>query len=169
MRKGAALAADAKLRFARDIHFISQRWSVGLGGLMKPTGLEGQLWFVLYSLNEVPKPATQRAVAERAGISPPTLVRLLDTLEERGLIQRGPVEGDRRANAIRVTPKAEPLLREISDIAEIWRNELLEEVNPAELDVCVKVLDKVRSKIATRNEKRAIHFSMTGLPQHSQA
>lgn len=170
MRKGAALAAEVKLRFARDIHFISQRWSVGLGGLMKPIGLDGQLWFVLYSLSEVPKPATQRAVAERAGISPPTLVRLLDTLEERGLIQRGPVEGDRRANEIRVTPKAEPLLLEIAEIAETWRNELLDDVNPAELETCVKVLDKVRLKIGgRRNEKRPIRFSMTGLAQHSQA
>lgn len=165
MRKGAALAADAKLRFAREIHYISQRWSVGLGGLMKPTGLEGQLWFVLFTLNEVPKPATQRVVAEKAGISPPTLVRLLDALEERGLIQRGPVEGDRRANAIRITAKAEPILREISEIAETWRNDLLAEVDPDDLDVCVRVLDAVRAKIA--GDKRDTPCAITEMPRHN--
>ena len=163
------MAADAKLRFARDIHFISQRWALGLGGLMKPTGLEGQLWFVLFTLNEVPKPATQRAVAEKAGISPPTLVRLLDALEERGLIQRGPVEGDRRANAIRVTTKAEPLLREISEIAEMWRNDLLAEVDPEDLDVCVRVLDAVRARISGVGDRRNTPCAISEVPQHSQA
>ena len=147
MRKGETLAADAKLRFARDIHAISRRWMAGLAERMKPTGLEGQLWFVLYILSEVPKPATQRAVAERAGISPPTLVRLLDTLEARGLIQRGAVEGDRRANAIRITGKAEPLIQEISNVAESWRAELLTEVSPSDLETCVQVLDKVRDRM----------------------
>ncbi|HKJ75001.1 MAG TPA: MarR family transcriptional regulator [Alphaproteobacteria bacterium] len=153
MRKGANVP-DAKLSFARDIHYISQKWSVGLGNRMKPIGLEGQLWFVLYSLNEVPKPATQRAVADMAGISPPTLVRLLDTLEQRGLIRRGPVEGDRRANAIRITPRAEALLQEISQISETWREELLQDVDPFDLDICVRVLDSVRSKIANCAAKR---------------
>ena len=152
MGKGASVS-DAKLRFARDIHFISQRWQVGLGSRMKPIGLEGQLWFVLHSLHEIPKPATQRAVADVAGISPPTLVRLLDTLEQRGLIQRGPVEGDRRANAIRITPRAEPLIKEIDRIAEAWRNELLEDVDPIDLDICVRVLDTVREKIADSGSK----------------
>ncbi len=153
MVKGASVS-DAKLRFARDIHFISQRWQIGLGNRMKPIGLEGQLWFVLYNLHEIPKPATQRAVADIAGISPPTLVRLLDTLEQRGLIQRGPVEGDRRANAIRITPRAEPLIKEIGRIAEEWRMELLEDVDPLDLDICVKVLDMVRDKIADSGAKR---------------
>lgn len=153
MRKGVSVS-DAKLRFARDIHYITQKWQVGLGNRMKPIGLEGQLWFVLYSLNEVPKPATQRAVADMAGISPPTLVRLLDALEHRGLIQRGPVEGDRRANAIRITPRAESLLKEISKIAETWRNELLQDVDPLDLDICVRVLDTVRAKIAESTSKR---------------
>ena len=153
MRKGVSVS-DAKLRFARDIHYITQKWQVGLGNRMKPIGLEGQLWFVLYSLNEVPKPATQRAVADMAGISPPTLVRLLDALEHRGLIQRGPVEGDRRANAIRISPRAESLLKEISTIAETWRNELLQDVDPFDLDICVRVLDAVRTKIAENTSKR---------------
>jgi MarR family transcriptional regulator for hemolysin len=153
MGKGVSVS-DAKLRFARDIHYITQKWQVGLGNRMKPVGLEGQLWFVLYSLNEVPKPATQRAVADMAGISPPTLVRLLDTLEHRGLIQRGPVEGDRRANAIRIMPRAESMLKEISQIAESWRSELLEEVDPRDLDVCVRVLDVVRRRLAESMSKR---------------
>jgi MarR family transcriptional regulator, transcriptional regulator for hemolysin len=166
MRKGESLAADAKLRFASDIHAISQRWMAGLGERMKPTGLEGQLWFVLYVLSEVPKPATQRAVAERAGISPPTLVRLLDALEQRGLIQRGPVEGDRRANAIRMTSKAEPLLKNISDVAEAWRTELLLDVSPSDLDTCVYVLDKVRNKMSESTGKRPSTLALIEVAAH---
>ena len=154
MIKGDSVAADVRLRFARNIHAISQRWMAELTERMKPTGLDGQLWLVLSVVSEAPKPATQRVVAERAGISPPTLVRLLDALEQRGLIQRGPVEGDRRANSIRVTPKAEPLLKTVFDIAETWRNELLEDVSRSELDTCTCVLDKVRAKLSGESPRR---------------
>ncbi|EBY6940156.1 MarR family transcriptional regulator, partial [Escherichia coli] len=49
---------------------------------------------------------TQRELAEALEIEQPSLVTLLDGLERQGLIVREPLETDRRANRVVLTPEA---------------------------------------------------------------
>jgi DNA-binding MarR family transcriptional regulator len=46
-----------------------------------------------------------RALAERAGVAPPTATKMLDGLVERGLVARERCPEDRRAVRIRLTPE----------------------------------------------------------------
>lgn len=52
----------------------------------------------------------QRAIGDVLRIQRPNLVTIIDQLEARGLVRRGPVPGDRRAYALSLTPEGQALL-----------------------------------------------------------
>lgn len=56
---------------------------------------------------------SQNELAAIAEVAPMTIVRLVDRLEELGLVKRCTDPGDRRTWRLHLTPAAEPLLREI--------------------------------------------------------
>jgi DNA-binding MarR family transcriptional regulator len=53
----------------------------------------------------------QRAIGDVLRIQRPNLVTIIDQLEARGLVRRGPVPGDRRAYALSLTHEGETLLQ----------------------------------------------------------
>ena len=55
--------------------------------------------------------SSQSAIAERVGISGPTLIHHLDRLEAAGLVRREAVPGDRRGAYVAVTKEGAALLR----------------------------------------------------------
>lgn len=60
----------------------------------------------------------QVELAERLDVEPITAGRMVDRLEEAGLVERQPVPGDRRAWKLVLTPKSEPILLRLRDLAE---------------------------------------------------
>ena len=88
-------------------------------------GITGPQWRMLAVLVRHPG-ATQAAVAEMLEVEPITLSRMVDRLTEAGLVVRRPVEGDRRANALELTDKAEPLLAQMRETVEALTAETLE-------------------------------------------
>jgi DNA-binding MarR family transcriptional regulator len=55
-------------------------------------------------------PLSQRRLAERQGIDRTTMVAVVDELERLGAVERRKDPGDRRANALHITPKGRRLL-----------------------------------------------------------
>jgi DNA-binding MarR family transcriptional regulator len=64
-------------------------------------------------------------VATALGISPPAATRLIDRLEEKGLVDRGLKEGDRRAFSLTVSPEGERAAASIDAIEGRAVEELL--------------------------------------------
>jgi MarR family transcriptional regulator for hemolysin len=57
---------------------------------------------------------SQVALAQSLEVQPITLLRLIDRLEESGLVERRPNPNDRRAQQLYLTAKADKLLEEIN-------------------------------------------------------
>ena len=57
-------------------------------------------------------PITLGALAAAEQVRPPTMTRLIQGLEQDGLVSRGAVEGDARSVLIRATPRGTRLLHE---------------------------------------------------------
>ena len=55
-------------------------------------------------------PLSQRRLAERQGIDRTTMVAVVDELERLGAVERRKDPGDRRANALHITPQGGRLL-----------------------------------------------------------
>ena len=75
----------------------------------------------------------QRAgeLADRAAVSRPTLTVALDTLEQRGLVRRERVPGDRRGIRLELTDAGRDALRTAEDALS---DQLARLVSPADLD-----------------------------------
>lgn len=92
---------------------------------------------------------TQTELAELLEVEGPTLVRLLDGLEAQGLIERRPVEGDRRAKQIVLTPEGQELAAKVTRLANDVREEVLADIPEADLATAAATMRAVVQKIST--------------------
>lgn len=133
-------------QFAIELGRVSRQWRKRLDERLKKTGLTQARWLVLLHLSRVGS-LSQRDLAETVGIEGPTLVRLLDSLEGQGLIERRLCGDDRRVKRIHLTAAARPLLAEITAIAAALRRQVLAEVDGDELRAAWKVLRDIGDRL----------------------
>jgi len=90
----------------------------------------------------------QVALADHLDVEPITLCRMVDRLEEAGLVERRADESDRRARRIYLTEKARPIIEELRRIAEDLIEEALAGVSEEEQAGVRGVLARVRGNVA---------------------
>lgn len=103
--------------FIRECILLGRRWRARLDEELRDHGLTAARMTVLYWVNELPPGTSQRELAEIVGIEGPTLVRQLHALEAQGLIERVPMESDRRAKCIRLTEEGLEKLEGVNNSA----------------------------------------------------
>ena len=69
---------------------------------------------------------------------------ITDQLEAEGMVQRVPVEGDRRALLIRLTPAGRKAFADMAHEHERWIADALGGLSPREVDTLYKLLGKVK-------------------------
>lgn len=79
-------------------------------------GLTGQQWRVLVLIFRNPG-MTQSMAAELMETEPITLSRMVDRLEDAGLVERRPAAKDRRVRCLHLTDGAIPVVEKMRDIA----------------------------------------------------
>jgi MarR family transcriptional regulator for hemolysin len=97
------------------------------------SGLTRSQWQVIAYLSKN-EGIHQAGLAELLEIEPITLVRLLDKLEERGLIERRQHPTDRRTWLLFLKEAARPLLLDMQPLAEATRAEALSGVSEEDRD-----------------------------------
>jgi DNA-binding MarR family transcriptional regulator len=80
---------------------------------LRPLGIEPRHFGTMRAL-AVTGPVSQHDLAGLLDVSPATVVHIVDELEHRGLLTRGPDPADRRVHRISLTEAATPVLREAS-------------------------------------------------------
>jgi DNA-binding MarR family transcriptional regulator len=121
----------ARLRVA--IARLARRLRTSSGGGITPSQLS-----VLFTV-EARGPLTPGELAEREGVRPPTITRIVAYLEEEGLLSRRPGE-DRRTSLVEVTPYARIRLAEIRERRDAWLTERLAKLSGADLEVVTTAL-----------------------------
>jgi MarR family transcriptional regulator for hemolysin len=91
---------------------------------------------------------TQTELAFELELEQATLVRLLDRMEENGLIERRPDPNDRRAKLITLTLHGEEQAAFVRSIADQLRAKIFEGVDPAVLRDTVDVMERISTNIA---------------------
>jgi MarR family transcriptional regulator for hemolysin len=105
----------------------------------------------------------QGGLADILEIEPITLTRLLDRLEEAGLVERRAHPKDRRIRLLHLTDKAHPLIGEIFSIGADTRGEALEGVAEAERERLFAILSSMKANLLAKatagsaGERRASH------------
>jgi MarR family transcriptional regulator for hemolysin len=91
----------------------------------------------------------QVELAEELDVEPITLCRMIDRLEEAGLVERRADEEDRRAWRIHLTQKAGPIIEALRQIAERFVGDTLAGVSEADQARVREILAQVRANVAS--------------------
>ncbi len=110
-------------------------------------GVTRPQWRVLAHLGRAPG-QRQVELAERMDIEPITLCRIVDRLEEAGLVDRRRHPGDRRAWQLFNTAKAEPLLERLHALAHEMGGEAFAGCSSEEIETARELLARVRGNLA---------------------
>jgi DNA-binding MarR family transcriptional regulator len=93
-------------------------------------------------------PRTPAELAEAAGVTRATMTGLIDTLERDGLVKREPDPVDRRMMSVRLTPKAEELMRSFMPGHFRVIAGLMDGLSEAERQTLVGLLKKIQARTA---------------------
>ncbi len=136
-------------RLARVVRRLRQALDADLRGF----GLTEATWRPLAYVGRLGEGVRQKELAAALGIEGPSLVRLLDGLERRGLIVRREEEGDRRARGIFLTAAGRDLQKRVLEFSVDIQARILAGIPPGDLDTCDRVmrqLDRALDREETR-------------------
>ena len=135
------------LQLVRECSLLARRWRTFYNAQIRASGLTLARVTVLYWLDALSGTATQRELADIVGIEGPTLVRQLHALEQSGLIERVSNPTDRRANSVRLTPAAEPVLAQIHVMNDHLSREALKALDGRRLASATKLIMDARAAL----------------------
>jgi len=112
------------------------RLAVGLG-------VTRAQWKVLFKLTRRPG-VRQVELADLLELEPITLCRIVDRLEEGGLVERSRDPEDRRAWRLHVTAKAQPLIEKLQAVGAKLVDQAFAGIDPKDIEIARKVLAQAR-------------------------
>jgi len=119
-------------------------WRARLDERLRPLSLSQARWLVLLQLARRGDGVVQKGLAKWVGIEGPTLARLLDRMTRDGWIERRESPADRRAKTVHLTAKARAVVGQIDVVAAELRHELLADLDPADIEACLRVLAAIK-------------------------
>ena len=106
-------------------------------------GVTRAQWKVLFKLTRYPG-MRQIELADMLDIEPITLSRIIDRLEDGGLVERVADPADRRAWRLHVTVKAQPLVEKLRTLAAEMTANAFAGIDPKDIEITRQVLARVR-------------------------
>jgi DNA-binding MarR family transcriptional regulator len=91
----------------------------------------------------------QSDLAALLEVTPVTLGRMIDRLEQRGLVRRAPDPDDRRAVRIHLTKTARPLIARMDTIVDRVTERATAHLSPAERTTLVRLLVRLRDTLSS--------------------
>ena len=126
---------------------LARGWRFRLDERLRPLGVSCAMWSVIRRLANGPAAQTQRELAESVGIEGPTLVRLLDRLEENGLARRVSDPGDRRVNRVELSEQARPSWDASLQTGLELSSELTRGIAASDLETTCRVLMTILTRL----------------------
>jgi MarR family transcriptional regulator for hemolysin len=122
------------IRLTVNLVIVARRWRSLLDERLRLIGQSAARMEALAAILNSPSLSAQVDIAKRLRIEGPTMTRMLDTLEQDGLVERLPDPCDRRTKQLRLTPAGETVLEDIFAIADELRDRLLDGIPPEQTD-----------------------------------
>lgn len=144
-RKGTS--DDTYFRVTRALVVAARRWRKVANERVKDLGQTMARWETLFLVAYSDEELTQSELARLISVEGPTMVRMLDVLAKDGLIERRQSETDRRVTTNSITPKGKQVIEEIMAVTNILRADLLKDIDPQKLAVCLDVLSQILRRL----------------------
>lgn len=145
-----ALAAAGADRPFRSLGFTVSTTGYAIarrfGEVLAPLGLLPREFALLRTV-ATSEGVTQQAIAEQMRVAPSRMVAFVDSLEQRGLIERRPNPDDRRARALFVTPEGRELLGQAFAVAVEHERRLTSGLSDSEREQLLDLLGRVGAEV----------------------
>jgi MarR family transcriptional regulator for hemolysin len=149
------MSSAKRIDFGFRVSRISRRLRQAVDAELCALGLTEATWRPLVYVRRLGDGVRQKELATALAIEGPSLVRLLDNLERRGLIERREDETDRRARGIHLTRAGRDLAVRAAKVGGEIQARLLASVPVAELEACRRVFDAIERGLDERSDVAA--------------
>lgn len=112
-------------------------------------------WVILVCLERQPG-LSQKALAEILEVEPITVARLIDRLEDRGMVERRGDPADRRVWRLHLLPPASPVLRDIHAVRDDLRRVLVDGIDAPMLATINDGLVRMKANLTAEPRGRAL-------------
>lgn len=137
----ARLSADRD-SFGSLLSRAARQWRRAADLGLRPFDLTDATWLPLVHIARAAAPPRQKDLAASMSVDGSSVVRLLDNLENAGLIQRKEGE-DRRAKIITLTPRGRAIADKVETVARRIRGDALAGLSDRDIETTVRVLHHV--------------------------
>lgn len=117
--------------------------------MLSQSGISEQKWRVIRVLEEA-GPMEQTALAKEACLLLPSLTRMLQSMEEEGLLTRAPDEQDRRKSIVQITRAGRKVLSDHAASSAAIAAELEARYGADKLETLLDMLDDLTAQGYTR-------------------
>lgn len=112
-------------------------------------GVTRPQWQVLTTLRRR-EGINQGGLAEQLDVEPITVCRMVDRLQEAGLVERRADAADRRSWLLHLTPRAHELLEQLRPLADSMIEDALDGIGEADRKSLQRLLEQVRLNLSRR-------------------
>jgi MarR family transcriptional regulator for hemolysin len=148
--------SSPKSLFGFQFVMLSRRWRKVIHAEIARAGLTDATWAPLVHLDADGDGISQTELAERVALDTSTLVRLLDILAERGLIERRVNPQDRRARLIVLTPQGRTEVQRIKHHLTGVEADLLTGLSEAEVAALLSGFAKISARVEASLEHKSL-------------
>jgi MarR family transcriptional regulator, transcriptional regulator for hemolysin len=128
---------------------LARRWRQYLDMQLSSSGLSDATWAPLMHLHRGGEGLLQRDLAARVGLDVSSLVRLLDILEERKLVERRPDPQDRRGKRLFLTEAGHAQVARIRNLIEPLEDTLLQDLDEPATEALLQAFARIEARLAT--------------------
>lgn len=141
------LSSSSRLRFGFRFVLLARQWRRALDERMAVLGLSDATWAPLVHLEAAGNGISQKDLAARLGIDGSSLVRLLDLLAGRGLVERRTSATDRRARQLHLTEAGRAAVKQIRAVLAEAEAEFLADLGDAEIEAMLDAFDRIGHRL----------------------
>ncbi len=140
---------EAVLNIVRTANVLSIQGAA----LFREYGLTEAQFNVLFALKYKEHEWTQSDLGRRLVVTRASVTSVLDKLEEKKLVKRSRVEGNRRIYHVNLTPKGLELVNEVEPVYRSDIHEVLSDLKQRDLRQLIGLLENIRLRAAACDEE----------------
>lgn len=133
---------------------LTRQWRRFVEEQLAASGLTDATWTPLIHLRAWGDGVTQKELAERVGLDGSSLVRLLDILEGKHLVERRADPANRRSKRIFLTAQGNAAVDNIRTTMLKAELTMLQDLNDDEVDAMLSGVNKIRARLAKMHDAR---------------
>lgn len=134
-------------RLGRRLQHSARAWRRAVNARLAPLDLTEATWLPLLYLHRADRPVRQVDLAEFLSLDRSSVVRLVDTLENAGLVRRSEDPQDRRAKRLTLLPAAQPIVAMAEDAASDVRTHVLDGLTERDIELANRVLEHILDRL----------------------